>query len=126
MKRYKSISLTIKDDFINEQLNNSVTTENKYSNGSVFYLKTKNVQDVIREILSETKLIDDSYRYQECGDRSNWEPGVRISIKLVEQHATQLRAAAKEQGIKVQQLIMETLKDWFLFNPVTMYTRTFN
>ena len=114
---YKSISVRIKDEALEEQLETHISYKLIMPRGNVFYNRTRNPQDVIRELLAEHGFIRKKGADMSMGERSDWEPGQSIKVSFYREDADHFRHKAEELGVKVQEVITTLLREFFQLNP---------
>jgi hypothetical protein len=104
--RYKVITCKVKDQELEAQLYEHCR------DGHFTWLRI-NPQKVIRAALYGIgAFTGDSHKMY--GDKSDWEPGLSIKTSFYSEDADQVRAFAEGQGMTVQQLITEAVRDHFV------------
>lgn len=114
---YKSISVRIKDETLEEQLETHITCKLIMPRGNAFYDRTRNPQDVIRELLAEHGFIRKKGAELCMGEKSHWKPGESIKVSFYREDADHFRTKADELGVKVQDVITTLLRKFFQLNP---------
>ena len=120
---YKSISVRIKDETLEEQLETHISYKLIMPKGNVFYNRTQNPQDVIRQLLADHGFIRKKGAEMNMGEKSDWEPGKSIKVSFYREDADQFREKAEELGVKVQEVITTLLREFFQLNPPVLEER---
>ena len=120
---YKSISVRIKDETLEEQLETHISYKLIMPKGNVFYNRTQNPQDVIRQLLADHGFIRKKGAELNMGERSYWKPGESIKVSFYREDADQFRKKAEELGVKVQEVITTLLREFFQLHPAVLEER---
>lgn len=107
---YKTISLTIQDDWLQQAMYNRCHVSYEYDHGTRDMLQHAQ-QSVIREALVKANLIGEKALNITATDYQWSEDSITTS--LYREQADQLRAKASELGVKVQQLMTDALHELF-------------